>query len=56
MRVRIPLLIVSLLTIISGKSQYYFKDIVLTRQNQANWKLYHDLKVKEADMHEYGCQ
>src|SRR5260221_11715316 len=50
MRVRLPLLIVFLLTIFTAKSQYYFKDIVLTRQNQANWKLFHDLKVKEADI------
>jgi len=50
MRVRIPLLIVFLLTIFTAKSQYYYKDIVLTRQNQANWKLFHDHKVKEADM------
>jgi hypothetical protein len=50
MRVRIPLLIVFLLTMFSVKSQYYFKDIVLTKQNQTNWKLFHDLKVKEADM------
>ena len=50
MRVRIPLLIVFLLTVFAAKSQYYYKDIVLTRQNQANWKLFHDRKVKEADI------
>jgi len=50
MRVRIPLLIVFLLTLFTARSQYYFKDIVLTRQNQANWKLFHDRKVKEADI------
>jgi YD repeat-containing protein len=50
MRVRFPLMIVFLLTIFAAKSQYYYKDIVLTRQNQANWKLFRDQKVKEADM------
>jgi hypothetical protein len=50
MRHRISLLIVSLLTIFTARSQYYFKDILLTQQNQAKWKLFHDLKVKEANI------
>lgn len=50
MRVRTPLLIVSLLTIFTARSQYYYKDIVLTRQNEKNWKLFRDLKVKEANI------
>lgn len=33
------------------KSQYYFKDILLTRQNQENWNGYRDKKVKEVDIH-----
>src|SRR5215467_4148838 len=50
MHLRISLLIVSLLTIFTARSQYYFKDILLTQQNQAKWKLFHDLKVKEANI------
>ena len=46
MRVRFPILIVFLLAGFSVKSQYYFKDILLARQNQENWKAYHDQKVK----------
>jgi hypothetical protein len=42
---------VLLLTVFSAKSQYYYKDIVLTRQNQDNWKSYHDRKVREVDIH-----
>ncbi len=40
MRVRFPILFTFLLTVISAKSQYYYKDILLTRQNQDNWKSY----------------
>ena len=50
MRVRFLPLIVFLLAVFSVKSQYYYKDIVLTRQNQQNWKTFRDLKVKEADI------
>ncbi len=38
------------ITVYSAKSQYYYKDILLTRHNQENWKLYHDKKVREVDI------
>jgi hypothetical protein len=50
MYIRFPVIIFFLLAFFSAKSQYYYKDILLTRQNQENWKLYHDLKVKEVDL------
>jgi YD repeat-containing protein len=50
MRLRFPMLIVFLLAVFSAKSQYYYKDILLTRQNQENWKSFRDLKVKQADI------
>jgi YD repeat-containing protein len=50
MPVRFLMLIVCILLVFSAKSQYYYKDIVLTRQNQENWKRFHDQKVKQADI------
>ena len=50
MRVRFPILFTFLLTVISAKSQYYYKDILLTRQNQDNWKSYNAQKVREVDI------
>jgi YD repeat-containing protein len=50
MRVRFFTLIVIFQAVFTAKSQYYYKDIVLTRQNQQNWKIFHDLKVKQADI------
>jgi YD repeat-containing protein len=47
MHVRFSILILFLLTVFSAKSQYYYKDIVLTRQNQQNWKSFHDQKVRQ---------
>ena len=47
MRVRISAIIAFLLVSTTIKSQYYYKDIVLTRQNQENWKSFRDQKVKE---------
>ncbi len=47
MRVRFSIIIVFLLAFFSVKSQYYYKDIVLARQNQDNWKSYRDQKVRE---------
>jgi hypothetical protein len=43
--------VVFLVAFFSAKSQYYYKDIVLTRENQANWKNYRDQKVREVDIH-----
>jgi YD repeat-containing protein len=39
-----------LLTVFSARSQYYYKDILLTRQNQAGWKSFHDQKVREVNI------
>jgi hypothetical protein len=50
MRVRFSVIIVFLLVVFSAKSQYYFKDILLARQNQDNWKSFHDQKVKEVNI------
>ena len=50
MRGRFLIVVCFLLTAFSAKSQYYYKDIVLTRQNQDNWKSLHDQKVKEVDI------
>ena len=44
MRVRFSIIIVFLLAFFSVKSQYYYKDIVLARKNQDNWKSYRDQK------------
>lgn len=50
MRVGFSFLVVFLLTGFQASSQYYYKDILLTRQNQENWKSYRDRKVKEVDI------
>jgi YD repeat-containing protein len=50
MHLRFLTLIVFLLAVFTAKSQYYYKDIVLTRQNQQNWRSFRDLKVKQADI------
>jgi hypothetical protein len=50
MRVRFHILIVFLLVAFSAKSQYYYRDILLTRQNQDNWKSFHDQKVRQVDI------
>jgi YD repeat-containing protein len=47
---RLTLIIVFLLTMCSARSQYYYKDIVLSRQNQENWKSLRDQKAKEVDI------
>jgi len=50
MRVRFPVILVFLLAAFSAKSQFYYKDIVLTRQNQDNWKSFRDQKVREVNI------
>jgi YD repeat-containing protein len=50
MRGRFLIVVCFLLVVFSAKSQYYYKDIVLTRQNQDNWKLLHGEKVKEVNI------
>jgi YD repeat-containing protein len=47
---RFPLIIVFLLAVCSARSQYYYKDIVLSRQNQENWKSLRDQKAKEVNI------
>jgi YD repeat-containing protein len=47
---RFPLIIFLLLIAFSSKSQYYYKDIVLTRQNQDNWKSLHNQKIREVNI------
>jgi hypothetical protein len=47
---RFPIMIVFLLAVFAATSQYYYKDILLTRQNQDNWKSYRDRKVKEVNI------
>ena len=47
---RFSFILFFLLIAFSSKSQYYYKDIVLTKQNQDNWKLLHDHKIKEVDI------
>ena len=50
MRVRIFMMIVLSLSLVAAKSQYFYKDILLTRQNQENWKSFHDQKVREVSI------
>ena len=50
MRVWFPLVILFILAAFPAKSQYYYKDILLTHQNLENWKSFHDLKVKQAEI------
>jgi hypothetical protein len=50
MRERISLIFVFLLVVFTANSQYYYKDILLARQNQENWKAFHDKKVREVSI------
>jgi hypothetical protein len=50
MRVRISVIIAFLLIFSSAQSQYYYKDIILTRQNQDNWKLLKEQKVRDVSI------
>jgi hypothetical protein len=50
MRIGFPVFIIFLLTGFSVRSQYFYKDILLSRQNQDNWKLFHDHRVKTVDI------
>ena len=50
MRARISVLVSFMLLVISAKSQYYYKDILLTRQNQDNWKSLRNQKVKQVNI------
>jgi hypothetical protein len=47
MRERISLIFVLLLVFFVSNAQYYYKDILLSRQNQENWKSFRDKKVRE---------
>ncbi len=50
MRERVSLIVVLLLVVFTANSQYYYKDILLARQNQENWKAFHDKKVREVNI------
>ena len=50
MRERIFLILVLLPVVFTANSQYYYKDILLARQNQDNWKSFHDKKVREVSI------
>jgi hypothetical protein len=50
MRERFSLIFVLLLVVLMANAQYYYKDIVLARQNQENWKAFHDKKVREVNI------
>ena len=47
---RYLLILVLLISALSSKSQYYYKDIVLAQQNQNNLKLMHEHKIHEANI------
>jgi len=50
MRERFSLIFVFLLVFFTSNAQYYYKDILLARQNQENWKAFHDKKVREVSI------
>src|SRR5947199_10371330 len=50
MRDRLSLLFILLLIFFTADAQYYYKDILLARQNQENWKSFHDKKVREVSI------
>jgi hypothetical protein len=50
MHIRFFILFIILLNVLQAESQYYYKDIVLSRQNQENWKAFRDQKVKEVSI------
>ncbi|HEY4936419.1 MAG TPA: hypothetical protein VII44_07555, partial [Puia sp.] len=50
MKGRFPLVFVFLMVANSARSQYYYKDIVLSRQNQDNWKSLREQKAREVDI------
>src|ERR1700750_551866 len=50
MRERFSLIFVLLLVALTLNAQYYYKDILLSRQNQDNWKAFHDKKVREVSI------
>lgn len=50
MRDRLSLLFILVLIFCTADAQYYYKDILLGRQNQENWKAFHDKKVREVSI------
>src|SRR5579864_9089008 len=50
MRERISFIFVLLMVAFKADAQYYYKDILLSRQNQENWKSFHDMKVREVNI------
>jgi hypothetical protein len=47
---RFPLIIALLLAYGSARSQYYYKDIILSKQNQENWKSLREQKAKDVNI------
>ncbi len=50
MRERFSLIFFLLLVVFTANSQYFYKDILLARQNQENWKNFHDNRVREVNI------
>lgn len=50
MRDRISLIFVLLLVVFTTDAQYYYKDILLARQNKENWRTFHDTRVREVNI------
>ena len=50
MHERISFIFVLLMVVFKSDAQYYYKDILLSRQNQDNWKSFHDAKVREVNI------
>jgi hypothetical protein len=45
------IVLILFINVFGARSQYYYKDLVLTRQNEENRKSYQDKKVQEVDIH-----
>ena len=50
MRGRICLVFIFFMAALSARSQYFFKDIILTKHTRENWILFHHLKVHAANI------
>jgi antitoxin component YwqK of YwqJK toxin-antitoxin module len=50
MREKIFFIFVLLMVVFKADAQYYYKDVLLSRQNQENWKSFHDTRVREVNI------
>jgi hypothetical protein len=50
MRERIFFIFVLLMVVFKADAQYYYKDVLLSRQNQENWKSFHNTRVREVNI------